>query len=253
MLKNWKKKKPQIWVPFCCKTWIFHPAPWIEPRYPPFCLSMWTGHYWGKRISLGASASTILTYFDNSSIFQCSFAAILTFLMSDSCRIREKGHQPSIDRWSRFDMSKTLLCETKISQAHLAVHGNSAAKHCLLSVGITIAGQGRFAYSSCSYCVEKVGNGWRGEETDPKWLWPIWEMLFPTLTCGVFVFSSVSGGYPVTCGVIRSYNFSWVFLSFHVCDCSPEAARAAIHPSLASCCWPWGQKRSETESEMMLG
>lgn len=32
-----------------------------------------------------------------------------------------------------------------------------------------------------------------------------------------------------------------------------QAARAAIHPSLASCCWPWGQKRSETESEMMLG
>eukprot|EP00435_Cladocopium_sp_Y103_P032829 s972_g8.t1 len=32
-----------------------------------------------------------------------------------------------------------------------------------------------------------------------------------------------------------------------------QAARAAIHPSLASCCWPWGRKTSNLESEMMLG
>ena len=30
-----------------------------------------------------------------------------------------------------------------------------------------------------------------------------------------------------------------------------QAARAAIHPSLASCCWPWGRKTADFESELL--
>ena len=91
------KKKPQIWVPFCCETWISHPTPWIEPRYPPFCWVCGLA-ITRKRIFLAeASASTILTYFDNSSIFQCSFCRDFDFF--DERQLSNSWEAPAI-HWS---------------------------------------------------------------------------------------------------------------------------------------------------------
>ena len=224
----------------------------FEPRSPPFCLSMWTGHYSGKRISLGRSLS-ILTDFDRFwhilSIFQCSFAAILTiFWWATAVEFVRRGtiHWSLIielddgkiyagkpikfdgknhgfrlrfslkpTHWSLIKIwyvQNTPLRTQPISQAHLAVHGNSAAKHCLLSVGITIAGQGRFTSQFSCSCVEKVGNGWRTEETDPKWLTYLRNFIM------IGHLTTLSTKFPplyLGCWEQPCLFFIWDFWSFH--------------------------------------